>query len=405
MKTFVRLAPWVLVAALLAVAAVVLRPARPAGRTAGVDAGPLWVWSVYEGSLDARHVDVILSQFSGGATIVELAREGTPVAKGDRLVRFDDSQVRRDLVRLERDQALASSELTSLRQAKLPMEIRDLELRLLEARANQDSEKQYAGDCVELAKEGLVSEQEVAQQRLKADRMGSAVSQLENQIALTKEYLHPAALSRAAATLAAADQELKLALEQLTNCTVYAPCDGTVVYRPLQVGSEYRTARVGDTIQRNQPFLALPDMRDVVVQCLVPEAELSSVSEGARAFVVPLPYPDLNLEGEVESIGSMAQAVPGRNPWQRYFAVVVRVRTPDARLRSGMSAQARILSYYNAQAVRVPRAAVWWSQGEARCSVPGVRGSEDRPLKLGRANHEHYEVLAGLKPGERVVLP
>jgi hypothetical protein len=38
-----------------------------------------------------------------------------------------------------------------------------------------------------------------------------------------------------------------------------APRDGTVIYRMLQIGSEFRTARVGDTLAANQPFMMLPD--------------------------------------------------------------------------------------------------------------------------------------------------
>ena len=45
-----------------------------------------------------------------------------------------------------------------------------------------------------------------------------------------------------------------------------------VVYRPLHLGVDYRTVRVGDSIYFNQPFMAIPDMRDVVVECSVPES-------------------------------------------------------------------------------------------------------------------------------------
>jgi multidrug resistance efflux pump len=134
-----------------------------------------------------------------------------------------------------------------------------------------------------------VSEQELAQQQLKVDQLRAKAEKLETQLQLTREYLHPSALERARATLASAEQELKLARKQLENCTVLAPADGVVVYRPLNVGGEYRTARVGDLIFKNQPFMIIPDMRDLVVECQIPEAELSRLEVGREVYLTPSP--------------------------------------------------------------------------------------------------------------------
>jgi multidrug efflux pump subunit AcrA (membrane-fusion protein) len=88
--------------------------------------GPLAVWTVYPGKLEARRVETIMSKFNGSATIVELAPEGMPVSAGDLLVKFDSSQVERDLLKLQRDAQLARSDLERLERAELPLELRDL---------------------------------------------------------------------------------------------------------------------------------------------------------------------------------------------------------------------------------------------------------------------------------------
>jgi len=48
-----------------------------------------------------------MSRFQGSATVVELAPDGAAVPRGAVLVRFDASALRRELLKLERDQALA----------------------------------------------------------------------------------------------------------------------------------------------------------------------------------------------------------------------------------------------------------------------------------------------------------
>ena len=388
----------------LAAAAVSCRP-NAAPKSVAATRGPIAVWSVYDGRLDARNVELIMSRFSGSAIVAEVAPEGAHVEQGNLLVRFDSSRVERDIVKLERDAALAKAEVESLRNARMPIELREIELQLLEARSNHDAEKQYLQDSMELLKDELVSEQEIEQQQLRVGQADSRLKQIEMQQLLTTKYLHPLKLEREQATFDAAAQELALARDQLTNCTVTAPSAGMVVYRPLHIGTEYRTVRVGDTIFKNQPFLAIPDMDDIVVECHVPEAELSRVSRGSKALITSLAYPDMVLEARVESIGTMAQTLPGRSSWQKYFRVVIDVEGVDERLRSGMSVQIRVLSYENDDAQLLPRTAVWWRDGKPHCRVAAQGGGSARAIKVGHASASHYEVLEGLVAGTRVLLP
>ncbi len=377
-------------------------PAPGAAHT--IEAGPLAVWSVYPGKLESRRVEIIMSKFQGTATIVELAPEGQPVRAGDLLVRFDSSQVERDLLKLQRDYQLARSDLERLEKAEQPLELRDLEAQRLEAQTAYEAERRYLEDSRALLAEELVSEQEIAQQQLKVEQLRATLDKLDQRIALTRDFLHPAALERARATLATAEQELALAKRQLENCVVHAPADGVVVYRPLHVGGEFRTVRVGDTIFRNQPFMILPDMSDLVIDILIPEAELARVEPGREAVVTPLSFPDLKLRGRVETVGSMATAAIERPGWQRYFRTIIGLLETDPRLRSGMSVQAEILSYAAEQAVLLPRAYVRMEAGEPTVRLAAAPQKPHR-VKLGWADLRHFEALEGLRPGDTVVQP
>ncbi len=376
-----------------------------AGSLAVVSNGTLKVWSTYQGKLEARKVEIILSRFNGSATIVDLAPEGSAITTGDLLVRFDSSQVERDLLKLERDHALAASDLERMDKAELPLELRELESQLLEAQGDYESERQYLEDSRQLVVEDLVSPQELELQRQKVDELKAKMDKLSIQLDLTRRYLHPSALARARATLASAEQELRLARTQFSNCTVVAPSDGVVVYRSLNVGGEFRTARVGDTIFKNQPFMILPDMRELVVECQIPEAELARVAVDRDVIITPLSYPDLRLHGRVETVGSMASAVADRPGWQRYFRVVSGLQDNDERMRSGMSVMAQILTYENQNALLVPRAAVQREDEQMFCLVAQGGARERRRVTLGWADLRHYEVLEGLKAGDQVVVP
>lgn len=366
---------------------------------------PFEIWTTYEGRIDARHVETVLSLFNGTATIVELAPEGSQVSRGDLLVRFDSSDVERDILRLERDAAVARAELESLVKAKLPLELRELELNELEAHADYEAEQKYLEDSAVLAEEGLVSPQEMEKQRVTVERLHTQLEKILLQMKLTREYLHPAEQERAEANLAAADQELNLVRNQLDNCTVTAPTDGTVVYRPLHVGGEFRTVRVGDTLYKNQAFMAIPDMSDLRVECFIPESEIARAEAGDEVQVTPLAYPDVVLRASVESVGSMAQTQPGRPAWQQYFRVLIRLHEKHPALRPGMSAHARICFYRTPHTKLIPRSAVSWEDGQPLCYVRKGRQTLRTALQLGPANSTHYEVRAGLEAGDRVVIP
>ncbi len=365
---------------------------------------PFTVWTPYQGQVESRKVEMIASKFKGGATVIELVPEGERVSKGTVLVRFDASELEREKVKLKRDYALALSELESLENAKLPLGKRELEVKLLELSAKLDAEAQYLKSLNQLAAENLASGPEVNQQKMKVEKVKTELDTLKLKVQLTKDYLHPSELKRARAKVASARQELDLAREQIENSVIKSPRDGVVVYKPIGVGEEYRTVRVGDTVYQNQPFMVLPDMEDLIVRIAIPEGELARVREGMSALVQPLAFPGLNLEGVVETVGSMAQSAPERPRWQKFFNVVIGLKTAKSGVRPGMTVTAQVRSYQKSDALLIPRSAVKWREKEPYCEL--LSGSVEKVtfLKLGWSDDSRFEVMSGLNAGDEVKL-
>lgn len=372
--------------------------------TTMVTRGELSVLSAHDGVIESRHMVSVASRFQGPATLVELVEEGATVAPGDVLARFDASEIRARIMKLEQELAIARSELESLEHARLPLELKELELALDESRRKRDAERAYLDDSEALMRDRMLSAQEVEQQRRKVASLDAEVDKVELEYRLTRDYLHPAALAKARTTVASAEQSLAVAREQLASSVIRAPAGGVVVYKPLGIGNEFRRVRVGDTLYPNQPFMILPDMSDLVAVLDVPEAELNTVAQGAPALVQPLAYSDLRFDGHVETVGAVAQSVPGKPDRQKFFHVVVRIETNDPRIRPGMSVVVQVQSYFAEDAVLVPRRAVRFGGGEPRARVLVDGTPEWREVSVGRANLTHYEVVAGLAPGDRVVV-
>lgn len=373
--------------------------------TVRVERGPLQVWATYTGRIEARRVHTLRSQLGGQATLVELAPDGANVRAGEVIARFDPTRVEREIVRLEAAYAAARSEYDMLREADGPLKIADLERQCADARARADEEAALLADSRQLAAEGLLSERDLRQQETRAAQAAARASQLDQQLRLTREFLLPLNLEQARARLSAAERELELARQERRACDVIAPADGILGHLPTHIGGEFRTARVGDMLHLNQAFLILPDLSQLIVIITVPEAELGRIPVEAEAVVTPIAFPELSLSAHVENVGATAQSIAGKPSWQRFFPASVALRQGDPRLRVGMSATVRILSYANERALLVPRAAVQWQGGQARVRVRKANGAvDDRPIAVGRANATRFEVLDGLAEGEEVVV-
>jgi HlyD family secretion protein len=379
------------------------REAAPAPAVAATN-GPLRVWASYGGKLESRRVHMIMSQLGGQATLVELAPEGLRVQQGAVLARLDPTRIEREIVKLEGAYAAAKSEYESQKNAEWPLKLGDLERQLAEAQAKDAEERQFLEDNRALLKDDLVTPQEIHQQESRLAQAAAKTKQVEQQIKLSRDYLQPLGLEQSHAKLVAAERELNLARQELQACTVTAPADGVPGYLPTYFGSEFRVARVGDTIFMNLPFMVIPDMSSLVVHCYVPEAELGRIVTGALAQVVPIAFPDMVLTGTVESVGATAQVVAEKPAWQKYFHVVIALQAVDPRLRSGLSVTTHVLAYENPQALLVPRAAVRWQNGAAAVRMRRGAAAETRAVKLGWADDRQFEVLSGLQPGEQIVI-
>ena len=280
-------------------------------------------------------------------------------------------------------------------------------MKITEARTALSAETEYLDASVPMREEGLVSEPEIAKQRLKVAQVRSQLEALEWKLKLTKAFLHPASQNQAQAKLVEAEQALQFAREQFENGTIRASTEGTTVYRPLYVGGEYRMIRIGDIVFPNQPFMALLNMNELAVHLEAPEAELGRVLEGREATIRLVAFPEIYMDGFVRSVGSIAQTVPGQSTWLRFFHVAVRLSAPpvDPRVRPGMSVTVQILSYSNPRATLVPRSAVSWDGNQPWVRTWKGSSVERRTLQVGQVNDKFYEVIDGLKPGEVVILP
>ncbi len=346
-----------------------------------------------------RKVDVSANAMG---TVTRLTvEEGQRVQRGGLLLEIDPTEYRSAV------EALEASVLS-----------RQADLRLAEAsldKARQDHER-----SAELHREGLASEEQ-----LQATR-----TQLRVEEARVEAARHGLQQTRA---------NLQKARHDLTKVTISAPMTGLVTRLNVEEGEN---AIMGTLNNPGTVLLTIADMGTLEAVVEVDETEVVQAALGQPAVVEIDAFPGREFTGTVTEIGN-SPIRSGGGQQAVDFEVKITLDQAPAAIRPGLTAKARITVAERTEAVAVPLGAVtardWplreddiaaMSGGDARAreqaladlgftdEPPGedvdreeregvfvVRGGFATfvPVELGIAGEDHFEVTAGLEPGQRIV--
>jgi RND family efflux transporter MFP subunit len=220
------------------------------------------------------------------------------------------------------------------------------------------------------------------------------VSQLyENRSVSKSDY--DAAYARYTATQAQHDQ----AALALSDCTLRAPMDGTLLRRAIEVGA---------LVAPGAPGFSIADTRAVKVVFGVPDVLVGTMRMGTTQTLAVEAVPGRALHGRITRVA------PSADPTSRVFEVEVTIPNPDGVLRPGMIASLQVsgaAATPAAAATVVPLNAVVRPPGDsigyAVFVVEEQSGrslARQRRVQLGDVTGNMIAVTAGLQGGERVIV-
>jgi len=177
----------------------------------------------------------------------------------------------------------------------------------------------------------------------------------------------------------------------VSEVTVPAPTDGVVIAR---------TVNPGQVVGPAQELFTVTDLSTVWVIGDLYEKDFANVRVGSAAVVTIPGAATTVLQGRVAYID------PRVDPVTRTTKVRVEVPNRSMELRLGMYVDLAFQTGSGERVTLVPRDAVQ-SIGDRSVVYVPVEGDDtrftERPVKLGPVLGDSIQVLAGLKPGERVV--
>ena len=307
--------------------------------------------------------------------------------------------------------------LVELDREQLEATLRGAEANLQAARASLEGAQaalkknivEAEGPDVEFARRAydrakmLFAERLIAQSAL--DDAHSAVDLAENRKRAAQSQLavSEAKVTEARAQVAQAKAAADRDAEDLANATIRAPIRATVLSRDVEIGSP--VSSILNLGANATLVMTLGDIEKVFVRGKVDEADIGRVrlDQPARSRVET--FRDRTFNGHVTQISPLG--VEKDNVTS--FEVKVSIDNPGKELKANMTANAEIVLEEHPNALLIPEAAITYDpQKKAFVDViaPGApNGRRRTPIKVGVGNGTKIEVLEGLKPGEKLLLP
>jgi RND family efflux transporter MFP subunit len=338
---------------------------------------------------------------AGDLRIVSLVKNGSSVRRGDVIAQFDPATLQRTLEEKRSELRQAEGEIDKVRgETRLREEQDATDL----TKARYDVERAR----LDVSTEDLISRVEADKFRLDLADAERRLKEIDSRLGANRRGAAADLDSRrqkrdkAAAEVAKAESDLLV-------LTLRAPDDGTVTLLdnwraggPMMGGT--REFREGDRAWSGAGIAEVPDLSTVEVVVKVDEADRSRLGEGQSAVVRVDALPDRELQATVLAISTLAKVVFEGWPPTKQFEMRLRLVQPDARLRSGMSATARVAVERLEAVLVIPTKAVFQKGGRAVAYVRAGRSWQERFVTVNRRNVEQVVVTGGVAEGDRVAL-
>jgi biotin carboxyl carrier protein len=337
------------------------------------------------------------SEFS--LVLLDVAKSGSQVKKGDPVAEFDRQNM---LLRLEDYRASIPQSEASLRKQKAQLEV---------TRKAHEQQVNAAQGGVEKAALDLKttpvrSAIDTERMRLALEEAQARHKQLLDEVQFV-EISENSAIRTAEIELQKTKVELQRSEANVDRMLTKAPIDGLVVMMQTFRSGEFGQIQKGDQVSAGQPFMQIVDLRSMVVNATVNQADVESLRIGQSARVRFDAYPELELPAKVFSIGAMTRPGGFRANYLKEIPIRLRLERMDPRVIPDLSVSADVIVEREDQAAAMaPLESVFQ---DAPGSAPyvflrGSNGWRKREVQLGLASNTAVAIRSGIRPGDVIAL-
>ena len=328
---------------------------------------------------------VQISPEEGGIVMEKVVEEGTTVSKGDVIVRLSNSNL--DLQILNAEAELAEKQ-NLLRNTQVAMQQDRLNNQTEQAQLDMDTQRKQRTyeQNKRLYAEKLISREEFI--RSEEDYQLSAKKRMLVAQRLKQDSIYRSVqMEQMEDNLRNMRRNVLLVRQRREKLEVRSAIDGELGLLDVELGQ---------SISPGQKIGQINDLGDYKVQADIDEHYIDRVRQGLSAT---FSRGDRKFQLQVRKVYPEVRFGKFRCDF------VFKGERPE-NIRTGQTYYIDLELGQSEQAVIIPRGTFFQSTGGQWIFVLSADGSQAyrRRIRVGRQNPQHYEIIEGLEPGERVVI-
>jgi len=325
-----------------------------------------------------------IDAIEGGYVKEKVIEGGTTVKAGDVILKLDNNRLQMEFVQQETEINRLINDLQNTR-LKLKTDKFGLQRTMNDVDYQLSQAKDYNDRNEKLFKDKVISEQEYLKTKRDYEKLKNQQG-IEVQSQNYQNDNSKLQVVQLESTLQHSQKNLQLMKENLNNLVVKAPVGGLLSSIEAEVGS---------SIVAGQNIGQIDDLNGFKMRAGVDEHYISRIFVGLKAT---MEFSNQNYELVISKVYPEVKA--GRFEVDMTFAA----KTPDG-IRRGQSASIRMELGKSAKAILIPVGGFFSETGGNWVYVMDATGKKavKRNITLGRRNPEYFEVLDGVKPGEKVI--
>ncbi len=327
---------------------------------------------------------VRISPEEGGIVMEKVAEEGQKVKKGDVIIRLSNSNLDLQILNAEAElaekQNLLRNTQVAMQQDKLNNETEQATLEMdvvRKRRAFEQNERLY--------KEKLISKETYLQAKEDYDLAKKKQTLIGERLKKDAQYRN-IQMDQMEDNLQNMRKNVVLVRQRKDKLEVRSSIDGELGLLDVELGQ---------SISPGQKIGQLNDLSDYKVQAQIDEHYIDRVRQGLMATFT---------RGDKQYQLQVRKVYPEVREGKFRCDFIFKGDRPE-NIRTGQTYYIELELGQPEQAIIIPRGTFFQTTGGQWIFVLSSDGSKAhrRPIRVGRQNPQHYEILEGLESGERVV--
>lgn len=329
----------------------------------------------------------------GNLKIASIMEDGTEVQKGDTVIVFDPSEIKKAIIDAEQQLEIAKAEYEKMK-ATQESEIEDLEADLEISKISQQI-SQINFDNAQFESE--ITKKEIQLQLETANiSLNRAQEQIDN-----KKKIHVEELFQKQLTMNQLQTTLNEANESLNNLFVVSPSNGiAIVKENWMTGQKWQ---VGEQPYSGYPLIDLPDLSQMMAEVKINEVDVSKVKPDLDVQIISDAYSDTVYTGKVTTVANLAQP-KDRNGKIKIFPVKIRIDGEETNLLPGLTVSCKIKVNEIHDVLYLPVQCIFEEYGNPYVYLKTSSGFKRQDIETGDQNNDFVVIRSKLDEGQEVAL-